>query len=187
MKSNDGDSVREKVRILTLLLIALGTIPLIGCASERSGTEERYEADRGGKVTNEAATPDRLDQGLSVDSVDEPVIDGGGVIRLSTHEFIVEPDAESAAFRLYVINETATTSTIDNVDPSCGCILTTVQRRRARPGDSAEIYVALLTEQMSRTQPYTVDVTMTTDPKVPLRMKIWHREAYDLAFPQEKN
>ena len=179
------NAVSSHARSVLALVIALGVLPFFSCASERSGSDERYAEETIGKVTNRATNVDTVKRVDSSDTSENPGI-GAGDIRLSTYEYIVEPEVESAAFRLYVINETTTLSMIDNVDPSCGCILTTVQRRQAKPGDSAEIYVALMPEQMSRTQPYTVDVTMTSDPSVPLRMKIWHREAYNHAFPDDE-
>ena len=102
-----------------------------------------------------------------------------GHLSLSHTTYIVEGGGESDALRLYLRNGTDSLEIIDHVDPSCGCILTTVQKTMARPGDSAMIYIALLTEQMSRTQPYTVDVYLVSRPRDPLRLTIWHREAYD--------
>lgn len=105
--------------------------------------------------------------------------DGSGTLELSQTTFIVEDTATAASLHLYVRNTTDTMSIIDRVDPSCGCIMATVQRRNARPGDSAEIYIGLMPEQMSITQPYTVDVYMTSNPTTPLRLTIWKRQAYE--------
>lgn len=108
-----------------------------------------------------------------------PTVPVPGAITLSETTYIVEDTATSAALRLYISNTTDSVSVIDRVDPSCGCIMTTVQRRYARPGDSAEIYIGLIPEQMSTTQPYTVDVYMTHAPTQPLRLTIWKRGAWE--------
>ena len=102
-----------------------------------------------------------------------------GTLELSQTTFIVEDTATAASLHLFVRNLTDTLSIIDRVDPSCGCIMATVQRRNARPGDSAEIYIGLMPEQMSTTQPYTVDVYMSSHPNKPYRLTIWKREAYE--------
>lgn len=161
--------------IISLLVLSLtGLTGLSGCSA---GTSDRDAVDGAGdrqrvSVVDSAVTADTI-----ADTIAGPI--DLALISLSRDEYIVEDTATSAALRLHVRNRSDRLALIDRVEPSCGCIMTTVQRRNARPGDSAEIYIGLMVDQMSRRQPYTVDVYMTTAPERPLRLTIWRREAYD--------
>lgn len=98
-----------------------------------------------------------------------------GTLRLGTTLFEVDPSLESADLRLKILSTREGEERITGVDPSCGCILATVQRSRITSEKGGEVYVAVLTEQMSDDQPYTVDVLTTANPESPLRLTIWKR------------
>lgn len=100
-------------------------------------------------------------------------------VSLDIEEYWVVDTAESISFRLHVQNSSDSLVIIDRVEPSCGCILTTVQKSFARKGKDGEIYVALMTGRMSDIQPYTVDVYTSADPDRPLRMFIRKKSAAD--------
>ena len=158
-------------RHVPAILLILLTAATPGCSAETEA--DRTGGNRSDTIVRETASP----------PTEKPRISGAdeipGTLELSRTTYIVEDTATAASLHLYVRNRTDTMSIIDRVDPSCGCIMATVQRRNARPGDSAEIYIGLMPEQMSRTQPYTVDVYMSSDPTRPLRLTIWKREAYE--------
>lgn len=154
-----------------LIMITLTALTLLACTT----TNRHQEED-----ANDSPVES------TVDSTKLAPTEKNGTLTLSHTTFIVEEGTSSADLRLYLRNGTEIEEVIDRVDPSCGCILTTIQSTIARPGDSAKIYVALLTEQMSRTQPYTVDVYLVSRPKAPLRLTIWHRSAYNLEFGGDK-
>jgi hypothetical protein len=157
------------VWLAALLLIQLIVTP--GCSAETETDGARIVRSD----TNERESPSlRRDEAsdIETDTVRE-------ALELSQTTYIVEDTATGASLHLYVRNRSDRTSIIDRVDPSCGCIMATVQRRFARPGDSAHVYIGMMPDQMSLTQPYTVDVYMSSAPSKPLRLTIWRREAYD--------
>lgn len=156
--------------MLGAFLILLSTATT-GCSAE---TETDRTQRRGGDTNLRETSSPPTDEPAAAAEDDAP-----GILELSKTTYIVEDTATAASLHLYVRNTTDTLSIIDRVDPSCGCIMATVQRRNARPGDSAEIYIGLMPEQMSTTQPYTVDVYMSSDPTRPLRLTIWKRHAYE--------
>ena len=164
-----------------LMMLVVTTLLLTACGSTNRSDEEQVTRGptQGGKMVDSAAGKTEL-----ADTSER--VDGDGSLSLSQTTFIIEEGANSAELRLYLRNSTEVAEVIDHVDPSCGCILTTVQSTIARPGDSAMIYVALLTEQMSRTQPYTVDVYLVSRPASPLRLTIWHRSAYTLEYGDQE-
>ena len=93
-------------------------------------------------------------------------------VSLSIYEYEVVDTSEYATFRLYVRNSTDSLVVLDRVEPSCGCIMTTVQNRFARKEKDAEIYVGLSTDRMSDTQPFTIDVYTSANPESPMRLYI---------------
>ncbi len=164
------------------LLLVVTFVGVVGCRSvdeaadtertTRVGQAEASNQDRTNEpenvVANEAAaTPKEPTAAPEPDT---------GTIGLSTHLFEVDPESSSADLRLQVWSTLRDEPMIDRVDPSCGCILTTVQRRKVTKEKGAEIYVAVLTPEMSDDRPYTVDVYTTADPDSPLRLTIWKRK-----------
>ncbi len=93
-------------------------------------------------------------------------------VSLSMYEYEVVDTAEFVTFRLYVRNGSDSLVVLDRVEPSCGCILATIQKSFARKEQDGEIYVGLSTKRMSDTQPYTVDVYTTQNPDSPMRLYI---------------
>lgn len=93
-------------------------------------------------------------------------------VSLNIYEYLVSDTSESVSFRLYVQNTTDSLVVIEHVEPSCGCILATVQKSFARPGHDAEIYIGLMTKQMNDWQPFTVDVYTSVNKEKPLRLYI---------------
>ena len=97
-------------------------------------------------------------------------------LSLSFNRYEVVDTSEYITFRLHVRNSSDSLAIIDRVEPSCGCILATVQRSFIRKEKDAEIYIGLSTERMSETQPYTVDVYTTMNPESPMRLYIQKKE-----------
>ena len=93
-------------------------------------------------------------------------------VSLDMYEYWVADTAESVSFRLHVRNQADSMIVLDRVEPSCGCIMTTIQKSYARKGKDAEIYIGLMTNRMSETQPYTVDVYTNVNPDTPMRLYI---------------
>lgn len=93
-------------------------------------------------------------------------------ITLSTYEYLVSDTAESVSFRLYVRNNLDSLVVIERVDPSCGCILATVQKSFVHKGHDGEIYIGLMVDRMNDYQPFTVDVYTSANRTVPLRLYI---------------
>lgn len=97
-------------------------------------------------------------------------------VTLSTYEYIVGDTSESVSFRLYVRNNSDSLVVINRVEPSCGCILATVQKSYARKDHDGEIYIAFMTSRMNDWQPFTVDVYTSINSKEPLRLYIRKHE-----------
>ncbi len=93
-------------------------------------------------------------------------------VSLNIYEYLVSDTSESVSFRLYVQNTADSLVVVERVEPSCGCILATVQKSFARPGHDAEIYIGLMTKQMNDWQPFTVDVYTSVNKEKPLRLYI---------------
>ncbi|MCB0710788.1 MAG: DUF1573 domain-containing protein [Ignavibacteriae bacterium] len=98
-------------------------------------------------------------------------------VSLSTYEYEVVDTSEFNTFRLYVRNSTDSLVVLDRVEPSCGCILATIQKSYARKEKDAEIYIGFSTKRMSDTQPYTVDVYTSMNPDSPMRLYIRKKKA----------
>lgn len=104
-------------------------------------------------------------------------------VRLDINDYIV-PDTTTPyhSLRLHVANHTDSLVVIERVEPSCGCILATVQRSLIKAGGEGEIYVAVTTARLDNEQPAAVDVFTSVNRDVPLRLNIWKTEA---AFTNE--
>ena len=111
-------------------------------------------------------------QGETPTKIEEKKRDSIPHITLSTYEYIVGDTSESVSFRLYVRNTSDSLVVIDRVEPSCGCILATIQKSYARKDHDGEIYIAFMTSRMNDWQPFTVDVYTSINSKEPLRLYI---------------
>jgi hypothetical protein len=93
-------------------------------------------------------------------------------VHFDQSELWVSDTSEFADFRVQLLNPADSAVYIQQIKPSCGCVLATVQRTRATREKSAEIYVAVVTERMSNDQPVVIDVYTSQAPEVPLRLWI---------------
>ncbi len=91
---------------------------------------------------------------------------------LNYQSYIVNGAETYVSFRLKVINPTDTLAIIERVQPSCGCVLATVQRSFSTSIIPGEIYIAVTTEKMDTLQPVTVDVYTNQNRIIPLRLYI---------------
>jgi len=96
---------------------------------------------------------------------------------------IVTDSAEYESFRVSVINPTDSGVVIESLEPSCGCILATIQRSRATREKPGDIYVAVTTSRMDTLQPMTIDVITNRTREHPLRLTIWKRRFVPSAEP----
>ncbi|MGE3801359.1 MAG: DUF1573 domain-containing protein [Candidatus Kapaibacterium sp.] len=108
-------------------------------------------------------------------------------VSLSMYEYEVVDTSEFNTFRLYVRNTTDSLVVLDRVEPSCGCILATIQKSYARKEKDAEIYIGFSTKRMSDTQPYTVDVYTSMNPDSPMRLYIRKKISNNQDEPKESN
>lgn len=92
--------------------------------------------------------------------------------RLSITDYVVSDTSKYESFRLKVINESDSIVVITRAQPSCGCILVTVQRTLCLRNEPGDIYVAVTSSKVSSLQPITVDVYTNRNPDVPLRLSI---------------
>lgn len=93
-------------------------------------------------------------------------------LRLNITEYVVSDTAKYESFRLKVINESDSIVYIEQAQPSCGCVLVTVQRALATKDQPGDIYVAVTVEKMSVDQPITIDVHTNRNRSTPLRLYI---------------
>ncbi len=91
-------------------------------------------------------------------------------IRLNMNEYIVQDTGKYDSFFLKLQNPTDSLVIIDRVEPSCGCILATVQKSYATKKKDGEIYVAVTVERMSDLQPFTINVYTNIHGDRPLRL-----------------
>lgn len=103
----------------------------------------------------------------------------GSSPRLSITEFIVSDTAKYESFRLKVFNESDSLAVIERAQPSCGCVLVTVQRNIARKGEPGDIYIAVTSEKVPPLQPITVDVYTSLNRSTPLRLTIRRADKSD--------
>ncbi|MBS1913131.1 MAG: DUF1573 domain-containing protein [Bacteroidetes bacterium] len=92
--------------------------------------------------------------------------------RLSITDYVVSDTSKYESFRLKVINESDSIVVITRAQPSCGCILVTVQRTLCLRNEPGDIYVAVTSNKISALQPITVDVYTNRNPDAPLRLTI---------------
>ncbi|MDB5034242.1 MAG: hypothetical protein JWQ98_1483 [Chlorobi bacterium] len=96
-------------------------------------------------------------------------------LRLNITEYFVGDTAKYESFHLKVINDGDSLAVIESVQPSCGCILTTLQRGTVTRGHDGDIYVAITTARIDTLQPIIVDVYTNQNRKEPLRLFIRKR------------
>lgn len=114
----------------------------------------------------------RLPVDSTENTADAQIEDSASTVSLDIYEYWVADTSESVSFRLHIRNSSDSVVILDRVEPSCGCILTTIQKSLARKGKDAEVYIALMTSRMNDFQPYTVDVFTSANPTTPLRLHI---------------
>jgi hypothetical protein len=95
--------------------------------------------------------------------------------RLNMTEYVVSDTAKYESFRLKVLNDSDTLVVIEQVLPSCGCVLATVQKNIVRKGEPGDIYVAVTNDKLSTEQPITIDVYTNKNHTTPLRLYISKR------------
>lgn len=111
----------------------------------------------------------------------------GSTPRLSITEYVVSDTTKYESFRLKVFNEGDSLAIIERAQPSCGCVLVTVQRAVARKGEPGDIYVAITSEKVPPLQPITVDVYTSLNRTTPLRLTIKRAEKPDsTSIPKER-
>ena len=91
---------------------------------------------------------------------------------LNITQYIVSDTAKYESFRLKVISDSDSLVVIEQVSPSCGCVLATVQKNIVRKGDPGDIYVAVTNDKISALQPITIDVYTNRNRTTPLRLYI---------------
>ncbi|MEP7217527.1 MAG: DUF1573 domain-containing protein [Bacteroidota bacterium] len=97
--------------------------------------------------------------------------------RLNITEYFVGDTAKYESFHLKVVNDGDSLVVIESVQPSCGCILTTLQRSNAVKGHDGDIYVAVTTSRIDTLQPIIVDVYTNRNRKEPLQLFIRKRSS----------
>jgi len=91
---------------------------------------------------------------------------------LSVSEYIVSDTTKYESFHLKVLNRSDTAVVIERAQPSCGCVLVTVQRNIARKNEPGDIYVAVTSAKVPPLQPITVDIYTNMNRTTPLRLFI---------------
>jgi hypothetical protein len=91
---------------------------------------------------------------------------------LDIKERMVSDTAAYDTFRLHVINPGDSLVVLEQVVPSCGCVLATIQHNLATKGHPGEIYVAVTTSRLDSLQPITIDVVTNQTRTLPLRLTI---------------
>jgi|GEM_PF-2568467 len=91
---------------------------------------------------------------------------------LSVSEYIVGDTAKYESFHLKVINDDDSLTVIEGIQPSCGCVLATVQRSLATARQPGDIYIAVNTERMDTLQPVVIDVYTNRNREHPLQLSI---------------
>ena len=103
----------------------------------------------------------------------------GGYLQTATHsphlditEYLVSDTAKYASFHVKLINDDDSLTVIESIQPSCGCVLATVQRSLATAKKPGDIYVAVNTERMDTLQPVVIDVITNRNRNHPLQIAI---------------
>jgi hypothetical protein len=107
--------------------------------------------------------------------------------RLNITEYIVSDTAKYESFHLKVLNNSDTALVIERAQPSCGCILVTVQHSIARKEAPGDIYVAVTSAKVPPLQPITVDVYTSMNPSTPMRLYIRRAEPRDSTQQPKSN
>jgi hypothetical protein len=95
---------------------------------------------------------------------------------LSPTPYITKDTSHYVSYRLHIYTTGDSSLTIHRIQPSCGCILASVQRSIATKEQPGEIYVAINTEKLDSLQPVTIDIE-TIPPKPELRAYIFKYNA----------
>jgi hypothetical protein len=106
--------------------------------------------------------------------------------RLSMTEFIVSDTAKYESFRLKVFSDSDSLAIIERAQPSCGCVLVTVQKNIVRKGEPGDIYIAITSAKVPPLQPITVDVYTSLNRTSPLRLYIRRAEPRDSTRSESK-
>ncbi len=101
--------------------------------------------------------------------------------RLNITQYYVSDTSKYESFRLKVLNNSDSLVVIEQVHPSCGCVLATVQRNIATKDNPGDIYVAVTSDRVSATQPIVIEVTTNRNRETPLKLYINKRPK-----PEEK-
>lgn len=157
-----------------VLTVGIATEAFTQPSTEATTTER---SQRFPVVQGEQAKPpsDSLTEAVIASTKNTPQLqtkDSISPVSLDIYEYWVTDTSESVSFRLHIQNSSDSVVFLDHVEPSCGCIMTTIQKSLARKGKDAEVYIGLMTSRMSEIQPYTVDVYTSANPDVPLRLYI---------------
>lgn len=173
-----------KVGRIALFLVTLAVVGGCGASTATERTGVGTDDEKLGKVDDVNDTGESNEKG---DSIEWVVIDttnkgdtGSAVdtpwsfdnLSLDIYQKEIPDTSEHASFRFHVRNSSDSLAVIDRVEPSCGCIMATVQKSFVVKGREGEIYVGLVVSRMSDIQPYTIDVYTTLNPDKPLRMTI---------------
>lgn len=173
-----------KVGRIALFIVTLAVVGGCGASTATERTGVGTDDEKLGKVDDVNDTSEPLEKG---DSIEWVVIDtasqeghGGSVdtlwsfdnLSLDIYRKEIPDTSEHASFRFHVRNSSDSLAVIDRVEPSCGCIMATVQKSFVVKGREGEIYVGLVVSRMSDIQPYTIDVYTTLNPDKPLRLTI---------------
>lgn len=105
---------------------------------------------------------------------------------LDRSEYVVADTGKNESFHLHLINTTDSLVIIEDVRPSCGCILATTQRTVASKELNADIYIGFITAKVSSTQPITVDVYTNRNRTTPLRLYIRKKTAISRTKAESK-
>lgn len=159
-------TLRKSTTVAALLFCLLAS----SCYGQH---ESKQKKDENG--TGQVASSTTMDE-TPVDEEQEIALPSSPV-SLSTYHYEVIDTAEYVSFRLYVRNTSDSLVVLDRVEPSCVCILTTIQNRFARKEKAAEIYVAFATERIDEVRPYIVDVYTSANPESPMRLSILKKKS----------
>lgn len=104
---------------------------------------------------------------------------------VAERDIIVPDTGRYASLRVDVINPGDSLVFIESIEPSCGCILATVQRSLAVRGRPGTIYVALNMERMDTLQPVTIDIITNRTRTPPLRVTIRKKSPFGAHDPDQ--
>lgn len=105
---------------------------------------------------------------------------------LDRTEYVLADTAKSEAFHLHLINTSDSIAVIEEVRPSCGCVMATPQWTVATKEKNGDIYVGVVNDHISPTQPITIDVYTNRNRQKPLRLYIRKKTAEAPAWNRQK-